>query len=62
MLECDTEYDASGRSNFLFHVRADFLNFLLLYGFFIFFHVYYILTFDKATYLSLLFKHFYLQD
>ena len=57
ILKSDTEYDATGRSNFPLHVRADILNFLFLYGFFIFFHVLYLLRFDKATYLSLFFKY-----
>ena len=35
----DTEYDRSGNSNLSFHVGADILNLLLLYEFFMFFHV-----------------------
>ena len=35
----DTEYDPSGNSNILFHVGADILNLLLLYGPFMFFRV-----------------------
>ena len=35
----DTEYDPSGNSNLSFHVGADILNSLLLYEFFMFFHV-----------------------
>ena len=35
---------------------ADILNVLFLYDFFIFFQVYYILGFDKVTYVSFLFK------
>ena len=35
----DREYDPSSNSNFSFHVRADNLNSLFLYDFFIFLHV-----------------------
>ena len=56
---CDKEYDPWGNSNSQFHVGADTLNLLFLHYFFyiyIFFHVYYRIRFDKAIYLSLLFK------
>ena len=33
------EYDPSGNSNLPFHVETDILNLLLLYEFFMFFHV-----------------------
>ena len=36
----DTEYDPLSNSNFSFHVGTDILNLLILYDFFIFFHVY----------------------
>ena len=53
----DTNYDPSGNSNDSFHIGVDILNLLFLYHiFFISFHVYLMLKFDKATYLSLLFK------
>ena len=52
----DTEYDPWGRSNFSFHVGTDILNSLFFYDFFIFLHNQYMLKFDKAPYLSLLFK------
>ena len=45
----------SGNPNFPFHLDPDTLNSLFFHKFFIFFHVS-ILRFDKATYLSLLFK------
>ena len=35
----DTEHDPSGSSNLSFHVDADILTLLLLYEFFMFFHV-----------------------
>ena len=44
--------------NSSFHVRAHILNLLFLYDFFIFFHVYQMLRFENAIYLSLLFKSF----
>ena len=37
----------SGNLNFSLHVGADILNLLFLFGFFIFFHVYYILSLIK---------------
>ena len=52
----DTEYDLTGNSDYSFHVGADILNLLFLYYYFMFFHLQYMLRFDKATYLSLLFK------
>ena len=52
----DIEFDPSGDSNSSYYVRADILNLLFLYSFFMFFDVYYKLKFHKATYLSLLFK------
>ena len=52
----DIEYDRSGNSNSSFYVRANILNLLFLYDFFIFCHVQYMLRLDKAKYLSLLFK------
>ena len=52
----DTEYNLSGRSNFSFYTGADILNALSLYDFFTFLHVKYMLRFEKAIFLSLLFK------
>ena len=52
----DTENDPSGNSDSSFHVAAGISNLLLLYDFFIFLYVFHIQRFDKATYLSLLFK------
>ena len=49
MIWNDIEYDPSGNSNSSFHFRADILNLLFLYDFLIFFHVKYMLRFDKAT-------------
>ena len=50
----DTEYDPSG--NFSFYVEPEILYLLFLYSCFMFFHVYFMLIFDKRTYLSLPFK------
>ena len=56
LLISNTEYDPSRNSSSSFDVGADILNLLFLYDSFIFFHVYYMLRFDRATHLSLLFK------
>ena len=50
----DTEYDPSVNSNYSSYAGADIFNLLFLYDIFIFFHVYLMLRFDKATHLSLL--------
>ena len=52
----DTEYDLSVNLNSSFHVVTDILNLSCLNHLFIFLHVYYMLKFDKAAYLALLFK------
>ena len=46
----------SSNSNYLFRVGAEVLDTLFLFDVFIFFHVLYMLIFDRATYLSLPFK------
>ena len=45
-----TEYDLSCNSDSSFHVGADTLNLRLLHDLFIFSHVQYMLTFDRATF------------
>ena len=52
----DTGYDPSGNSNSSFHVGADILNSLIVNYFFKFLHAWYMLGFDKATYLSPLYR------
>ena len=54
----------SGNSNLSLRIEADILNVLFLYDSFIFFHVWQMLRFDKASYsLLLLFKFiFNVQD
>ena len=52
----DTADDPSGNSNFSSQVGPDILDLLFLYDFFIFFHVQFMLRFDKVQYLSPLFK------
>ena len=47
----DTEYDPLG--NFSFYVEAEILYLLFLYSCFMFFHVQFMLIFEKRTYLSL---------
>ena len=51
----DIEFDSSSNSSSSFHVATEFLKLLLLYDFFIFPFIFFI-RFDKATYLSLIFK------
>ena len=52
----DVEYDPSDNSNSSLYVGTGILNVLLIYDFFIFFHVYYMLRLDRATNLSPLCK------
>ena len=52
----DIECEPSSNLNSLFHVGGNILNLLFFYDFFIFFYVQYMIKFDRARYLSLLFK------
>ena len=54
-IQNNLEYLISGNPNLSFHVGGDILNLLLLYELFYFFHVQYMLIFDKTiTFLPIL--------
>ena len=45
----DARYDLSSNSNSSIHFETDVLNLLFLCDFFMFFHEYYMLRFDRVT-------------
>ena len=52
----NTHCDPSGNSNLLLHVGSDILKLLFMDECFIFYHVQYILRFDRVTYVAFFFK------
>ena len=55
----DIQYGPLDELNSSYHVTTEILMLSFLYECFIFFHVYYMLRFDKTTHLLLLFKFFF---